>query len=69
MLIFRPAIVLGGNLIERMAVPMLTEFGFVYYRFYVACMNELWNVVSRREANMNGVFCPGASIIIFQSLS
>ena len=35
----------------------------------VACMNELGNVVSRGQANMDGMFRPGASIIIFEPLS
>ncbi len=69
MLIFGEGVLSVGGPIERLAVLILIEFRVVYCSFYVAGMNELGNVVSRRQANMNGVFCPGASIIIFQSLS
>jgi hypothetical protein len=32
-------------------------------------MSEFGDVVAGGQANTNGVFCPGASIIIFESLS
>jgi len=53
----------------RLAVMFLIDGGLVSRHFQVACMNELGNVVAGRQTNMNGMFRPGASIIIFQPLS
>src|SRR5258708_4436894 len=58
----------GGNRIERLAVLFLVDSGFAYSRFQVACMNELRNVVAGGQADMNGMFRSGASIIIFEPL-
>ncbi len=52
-----------------MPVVFLIECGFGSRYLQVACMNELGNVVPGGQANMNGMFRPGASIIIFEPLS
>ena len=59
----------GESPVVRLAVLILIKCGFASRRFQVACMNELGNVVAGGQANMNGMFRPGASIIIFEPLS
>ncbi len=71
--LFPSTVPCGGNPVVRLAVMFLIMFliecGFVSRRFQVACMNELGNVVPGGQANMNGMFRPGTSIIIFEPLS
>src|SRR5260370_7925525 len=66
--IFWTVVPSGGNPVERLAILIYIECGFACCCFRVAPMNELGNVVARGQANMNGVFRPGAPIIIFEPL-
>jgi hypothetical protein len=69
LLIFWPAVSPGGNTAGRLAVVILIDCGFAVARSQVAGMNELGNVVAGRQANMDGMFRPGGSIVIFEALS
>lgn len=69
MLIFRATAVSAGTRVKSMAIPIPTQFGFGSCYLQVACMNELGNVVSRGQANVNRMLRPRASIIIFQPSS
>ena len=53
----------------RSAVLLLLEWGYASGRFQLTCVNELGNVVAGGQADMNGMFRPRRSIIIFEPLS
>jgi hypothetical protein len=67
--IFSSTVSWGGRPVERLAIPFLIECRFDSGRLQVARMNEFGNVVAGGEANVNGMLRPGASIIIFETLS
>ena len=66
---FCSAVLVRGKPMPSLAVLLCNRCRFASGGLAVACMNELGNIMARGQANVNGMFRAGTSIIVFQSLS